>query len=154
QNASCILTAPARPTRDSPRHLFRGRSCSLRRTRRQRAPLLARQTLAARARRCQAMRVSCCHPIIAAMTTLLAAIVATSRRVTATSARLAKVRELAGCLKSLAPDEIEIGVQYLAGETRQGRFGIGYAALAAANAGGAANEPTLTLTDVDAQLTI
>ena len=86
--------------------------------------------------------------------TLLAAIVDTSRRVGATAARLAKVRELATCVRGLAPDEIEIGVQYLAGETRQGRFGIGYAALASASGGAAASEPTLTLAAVDAQLTI
>src|SRR5262245_33430039 len=85
--------------------------------------------------------------------TLLAAIVETSRKVGATSARLAKVRELGACVRSLAPDEIEIGVQYLAGETRQGRFGLGYATLAAATAGSAANEPTLSLAEVDAQLT-
>jgi DNA ligase-1 len=85
--------------------------------------------------------------------TLLAAVVETSGKVGATSARLAKVRELAACVRSLAPEEIEIGVQYLAGETRQGRFGLGYATLAAASAGTAANEPTLTLADVDAQLT-
>jgi DNA ligase-1 len=84
--------------------------------------------------------------------TLLAAIVETSRKVGATPARLAKVRELAACVRSLAPDEIEIGVQYLAGETRQGRFGLGYATLTSASAGPPADEPTLTLKDVDAQL--
>ncbi|HVY80006.1 MAG TPA: ATP-dependent DNA ligase [Steroidobacteraceae bacterium] len=84
--------------------------------------------------------------------TLLAAIVETSRKVGATPARLAKVRELAACVRSLAADEIEIGVQYLAGETRQGRFGLGYATLTSASAGHAADEPTLTLADVDAQL--
>jgi DNA ligase-1 len=85
--------------------------------------------------------------------TLLASVVDTSRKVTATSARLAKVRELAACLREFSPEEIEIGVQYLAGETRQGRFGIGYATLAAASSADAHNEPTLTLTDVDQRLT-
>jgi DNA ligase-1 len=84
--------------------------------------------------------------------TLVAAVVETSRKVGATSARLAKVRELAACVRSLAADEIEIGVQYLAGETRQGRFGLGYATLASASAGTPANEPTLTLIDVDTRL--
>ena len=85
--------------------------------------------------------------------TLLAAVVETSQKVTATSARLAKVRELAACLRAFAPEEIEIGVQYLSGETRQGRFGIGYATLATASSDGATSEPTLTLADVDARLT-
>ena len=65
--------------------------------------------------------------------TLLANVVATSQRVSATPARLAKVRELAACLRALEPEEIEIGVQYLSGETPQGRFGLGYATLQAAS---------------------
>ena len=84
--------------------------------------------------------------------TLLAVVVDTSQRVGATSARLAKVRELAACLRTLQPDEIEIGVQYLSGETPQGRFGIGFGVLRAASAGGAAEQPSLTLTDVDTRL--
>jgi ATP-dependent DNA ligase I len=67
----------------------------------------------------------------------------------ATAARLAKVRALAACLPALAPDEIEIGVQYLSGETRQGRFGLGYATLSAASVGTATAVPTLSLADVD-----
>jgi len=85
--------------------------------------------------------------------TLLAALVDTSTKVAATSARLAKVRELAACLRAFAPDELLIGVAYLSGETTQGRFGIGYAALQAASAGAAATEPSLTVTEVDARLT-
>jgi DNA ligase-1 len=84
--------------------------------------------------------------------TLLASLVDTSRRVGATSARLGKVRELAATLRALAPDEIEIGVSYLAGETRQGRFGIGYAALSEASAGVGAREATLSLTEVNRRL--
>jgi DNA ligase-1 len=84
--------------------------------------------------------------------TLLAALVETSAKVGATPARLAKVRELAACLRALAPDEIEIGVQYLSGETRQGRFGLGYATLSGASAGGAAAEPALSLAEVDRRL--
>jgi DNA ligase-1 len=84
--------------------------------------------------------------------TLLAAIVETSRKVGAASARLAKVRELSACLRALAPDEIEIGVQYLSGETRQGRFGLGYATLSGASDKPASIEPTLRLADVDRRL--
>jgi DNA ligase-1 len=71
--------------------------------------------------------------------------------VSATAARLEKVRALAGLLHTLAPDEIEIGVQYLSGETRQGRFGLGYATLSA-NVGTATTVPALSLTDVDRRL--
>jgi len=81
--------------------------------------------------------------------TLLARVVETSLKVGATAGRLAKVRELATCLRALAPDEIDIGVQYLAGETRQGRFGLRYAALSSASTGAAAPEPTLSLVEVD-----
>lgn len=83
--------------------------------------------------------------------TALARIVDTSSRVGATSARSAKVRTLVTCLQELAPDEIELGSAYLSGETAQGRFGIGYAALRAAAQIGAA-EPSLTVTDVNRRL--
>ncbi len=84
--------------------------------------------------------------------TLLAAIVATSAQVAATSARLAKVRELAACLRQFGPEEIVVGVAYLSGETPQGKFGIGYAVLKNA-AVASANEPVLTVLDVDRRLT-
>lgn len=81
--------------------------------------------------------------------TLLARLVDASQRVSATSARLEKVRELAQCLGALEPDEIGIGVQYLSGELPQGRVGIGYAALQAASAGVAADRAMLSITEVD-----
>ncbi|HEV7715283.1 MAG TPA: ATP-dependent DNA ligase [Steroidobacteraceae bacterium] len=84
--------------------------------------------------------------------TRLAQIVDTSLKVGATRGRLVKVRELAACLRSFAADEIDIGVHYLSGDTRQGRFGIGYAALRTASGGTAAAQATLTLTDVDRRL--
>ena len=84
--------------------------------------------------------------------TLLAHVVETSSRVGSTSSRLLKVRELAACLRSLAPEEIEIGVPYLCGDTRQGRFGIGYAALRAASTGSTAAAPALSLAEVDRRL--
>jgi DNA ligase 1 len=83
--------------------------------------------------------------------TLLADVVATSKRVGASSARLVKVRELAQCLRALQPDEIEIGVAYLSGEVPQGRFGIGYSALQAC-AGPPAEQPTLTIREVDVRI--
>src|SRR6266480_4573395 len=84
--------------------------------------------------------------------TLLADLVHTSQRVGATAARLAKVRELASFLRALAPDEIETAAHYLAGETPQGRVGIGYATLQAAAASGAASTETLSIAEVDRRL--
>src|ERR1700693_1218997 len=79
---------------------------------------------------------------------LLAAVVETSRRVTETSRRLEKVDLLARLLHELRPGEIEIVVRFLAGSLRQGRIGIGYAALR--NARGAAAEiPSLEIAEVD-----
>jgi DNA ligase-1 len=82
--------------------------------------------------------------------TLLADLVATSQRVAASSARLAKVRELAGFLKTLAPGEVDTAVLYLSGETPQGRLGVGYASLEPATHAPAATDASLSIGDVDA----
>jgi DNA ligase-1 len=84
--------------------------------------------------------------------TLLADIVATSQRILETSSRRTKTTEIAGCLRHLDPEEIEIGVAFLSGETRQGRSGIGYASLRKARSPDAAQIPTLSLRDVDEAL--
>lgn len=81
--------------------------------------------------------------------TLLARLVESSERVGATSARLAKVRELAVFLQSLEPAEIAIGVQYLAGEMPQGRFGIGQSVLRKAAEAEPAAANSLSITEVD-----
>src|SRR3982751_2976634 len=83
--------------------------------------------------------------------TALADLVAVSGRVGSTAGRKVKIGELAALLRALAPDEIELGVAYLSGETRQGRGGIGYALIRAARAP-AASIATLHLADVDAAL--
>jgi DNA ligase-1 len=84
---------------------------------------------------------------------LFADLVAASQRVGATSARLAKVRELAAHLRAVEPSQIDTAVHYLSGEIPQGRFGIGYAALRkASEQGGAAASATLTIEDVDRSL--
>jgi DNA ligase-1 len=81
---------------------------------------------------------------------LFADLVAASQRVGATSARLAKVRELAACLRAVEPSEIDTAVHYLSGEVPQGRFGIGYAALrSASEQSGVAATAALTIGDVD-----
>ncbi|HUQ92094.1 MAG TPA: ATP-dependent DNA ligase, partial [Bryobacteraceae bacterium] len=82
---------------------------------------------------------------------LLADIVETSRRLSQTSRRLAKIELLAELLKRLSPEEIEIGVLFLSGAIRQAKLGVGYAGLRNAT-GIAAAVPTLQLTDVDASL--
>jgi ATP-dependent DNA ligase I len=84
--------------------------------------------------------------------TLLAAIVSTSDRVGATSARKAKVRELAETLKSLDSAEIEIAVQYLSGDLPQGKVGISYAMLKAAAQTSPALEPALAVLEADRRL--
>jgi DNA ligase 1 len=83
--------------------------------------------------------------------TLLASLVATSRRVSEDASRRAKIGHIADFLRDLAPTEIGIGVSWLSGLTRQGRSGIGYASIRDAQAPEAAM-PTLTLTEADATL--
>jgi DNA ligase-1 len=80
---------------------------------------------------------------------LLGDVVATSGAVAETRGRLDKIGRLADLLSRLTPDEIEIAVAFLSGATRQGRIGIGYAAIAAASATPPAAEPALSLLDVD-----
>jgi DNA ligase-1 len=79
---------------------------------------------------------------------LLAAVVETSRRVAETTRRLEKVDLLSRLLRELQPDEIEIVVRFLAGSIRQGRIGIGYAALRDAK-GPASATPSLEIAEVD-----
>ncbi|MBV9302969.1 MAG: ATP-dependent DNA ligase [Acidobacteriaceae bacterium] len=75
-------------------------------------------------------------------------LVETSRRIADTTKRLEKVGLLAELLRKLEGEEIEIGVAYLSGRTRQGRIGIGYATIRDA-ATSAAETPNLKLIDVD-----
>src|SRR2546429_5385728 len=83
---------------------------------------------------------------------LLAELLAASERVAATRSRLAKIDALAECLRRLDASEIALGVAYLSGDTRQGRIGIGYAALKDALAATPAGAPRLTLAQVDEAL--
>ncbi len=82
---------------------------------------------------------------------LLADLVVTSRRVAATRSRLEKVAALADFLRRLGPEEIEIAAAFVAGQLRQGRIGLGPAAIRAALAEvPAAAVPALRLGEVDA----
>jgi len=79
---------------------------------------------------------------------LLASVVETSRRVTDTSKRLEKIDLLARLIRQLSPEEIEIVVPFLSGQTRQGRIGVGYAAVRDARNSPTAS-PALEALDVD-----
>jgi DNA ligase-1 len=85
--------------------------------------------------------------------TLLAEVVRTSTQVAGDSGRLAKTRLIADCLRQLAPDEVEIAIPYLSGETRQGKLSLGYSTLESC-VGAPAAAPTLALREVDAALAI
>ncbi len=81
---------------------------------------------------------------------LLADLVATSRRVSETRSRSEKNGALADLLRRLAPEEIDVAVAFLSGHLRQGRIGLGGAAVRNAMPGSAATAPSLPLLEVDA----
>src|SRR5688572_17117019 len=80
---------------------------------------------------------------------LLADLSAASRRVSETSSRLEKIRELAQRLRAVDAHEIPIAIAYLSGETCQGKLGASYASLQDARSAPAA-APSLQLREVDA----
>ncbi|HVG03885.1 MAG TPA: hypothetical protein VM937_02980, partial [Burkholderiaceae bacterium] len=80
--------------------------------------------------------------------TLLRDVVDASERVASTASRRAKIAEIAGLLRRLQPDEIDIGVAFLAGETRQRKTGIGYSLLDSARVA-AAPAASLEILSVD-----
>ncbi|HEX5064572.1 MAG TPA: ATP-dependent DNA ligase [Myxococcota bacterium] len=82
----------------------------------------------------------------------LTELVLTSAAVAATRARSAKQASLAELLARLAPDEVEIAIGFLEGAPRQGRIGVGWAALEAARETPAAAKASLSLKDVDLAL--
>jgi DNA ligase-1 len=80
----------------------------------------------------------------------LADLVTTSLRVAETRSRSEKTGALADLLRRLSPDEIDVAVVWLSGNLRQGRIGLGGAAVRDSRPGTAAGEPSLTLGEVDA----
>src|SRR5206468_7822028 len=80
---------------------------------------------------------------------LLVDVVAISAAVQAVRSRLEKISRLASLLTALHGDEARIAVSFLSGSVRQGRLGIGGAALRDARDIAPAENPTLTLLDVD-----
>jgi DNA ligase-1 len=83
--------------------------------------------------------------------TLLANLVAASDEVAATSSRSRKIAILADLLRALNPGEVPIAVAFLSGVPRQGRIGIGYAAVYRneSERPEPAAEPSLTIDDID-----
>jgi len=79
----------------------------------------------------------------------LADVVAVSAAVASTSGRLEKIGHLSALLQRTPPDELSIVIPFLSGEARQGRIGIGGAALSALRDVPPADAPSLELLDVD-----
>lgn len=77
-------------------------------------------------------------------------LVSTSTAVAATSGRLDKITRLAALFTRLSADEIPIAVGFLIGWPRQGKLGVGWAAVSRAREHTAATTPTLELREVDA----
>jgi DNA ligase 1 len=91
---------------------------------------------------------------------LLSDLVDASAAVAGTSARSAKIEQIAALLRQVPPDEVKVAVAFLSGEILQGQIGVGYAALSGLLRFGPpgaddpaveapAAEPSLTLTDVN-----
>jgi len=78
-------------------------------------------------------------------------LVEVSARIASTPARNEKVAYLADLLRRLSPEEVGAGVAFLSGHPRQGRIGLGGAAIRAVSVSHA-REHSLTLGDVDAAL--
>jgi ATP-dependent DNA ligase I len=80
---------------------------------------------------------------------LLAELVETSRRIADTRTRGQKTALLAALLRRLEPREAGIAVAFLSGHLRQGRIGLGPAAVSGAAQGQHASESILELAEVD-----
>jgi DNA ligase 1 len=80
---------------------------------------------------------------------LLHDLVTTSERIRAASGRREKIARLSACLRQLAPDEIEAGVNYLAGRLPQGSIGIGPAVLETTFPATSPETAVLSLADAD-----
>jgi DNA ligase 1 len=94
---------------------------------------------------------------------LLSNLVETSAAVAGTSARNAKIAQIAALLARAEPGQVAVAVAFLSGELLQGQIGVGYATIgelfraadaagadAALPAGGPPAAAALTLTEVDA----
>jgi DNA ligase 1 len=84
--------------------------------------------------------------------TLLADVVAASQLIAETSSRSRKVAVLSDLLRRLDAAEVPVVAGFLSGAPRQGRVGVGYATVYALDEP-PAEEPTLTVGDLDAAIT-
>lgn len=84
---------------------------------------------------------------------LLSEVVVVLGRVAATRSRSAKISALAELFTRLGPEEVEAAVAMVAGEPRQGKIGVGWAALMAVDVA-PAELSTLTVGDLDAAITV
>ena len=80
---------------------------------------------------------------------LLHELVSASAAVAEVSSRLVKIGRFAALLQGVMPAEVEIAIAFLSGEPRQGRIGIGGAAIRDAKPLTAAASPMLELLEVD-----
>jgi len=80
---------------------------------------------------------------------LFAQLVDLSANIAATSKRQLKTELLAGFLRQLEGEEINIAVSFLCGRTPQGKTGIGYRTVQQASTAAAASDATLELLAVD-----
>jgi DNA ligase 1 len=82
---------------------------------------------------------------------LFSELVATSSSVAATRSRTTKIEALAGLLRGLAIDEIAPAVGFLTGTPRQGRIGVGWAAVSAVDVA-PSSVASLEILDLDSTL--
>jgi hypothetical protein len=80
---------------------------------------------------------------------LLATLVQTSERVRQTRSRTQKIAALAATVAALSREELELGVGFLVGKPRQGKLGVGQAAVREASTATPAATATLELLEVD-----
>ena len=80
----------------------------------------------------------------------LAELVQVSADVASVGGRLEKTGRLADLIARLDSEEIEVAVAFLSGAARQGRIGVGHAAIAAGADVAPADQPSLGLREVDA----
>jgi len=85
--------------------------------------------------------------------TLLADLVAASNEVAATSSRSRKIAVLADLLQRLELGEVPIAAGLVSGLPRQGRVGVGFAAVYGVDEQAPAATPSLTIHDLDAVVT-
>jgi len=80
---------------------------------------------------------------------LFVRVVETADAVASAPGRLQKIAHFADLFRRLAPDEIRTVVALVSGQPRQGRLGLGHAALSEVTGLRPADEPTLTVAEVD-----